>query len=368
MTTKQVSQGVVENLTAHRLKKLEQENVELKAYLGTMMQRLNKNEGLFAKLFDLETQVLMAVDSEAVCFTLLRVLKKKFDLDMVRLWFDPSSFMGQCRLSGLSECDVIWLEKGEIISMGLTDKKVWLLRLCSTEDFPWLNLEDEALSSMALLVLGRDNRPFGVLGLGSRDAERFQPKQSTDFLQHLTQIVGLTLENSFARDRLAMLSVTDSLTGIHNRRFFQPHSHQHVSQWFGQGICVACIYFDVDNFKKINDDMGHAVGDEALKRIVEKTKTCIRSQDTLVRMGGDEFVVFLPACSREKAMEIAQRMVKVCQRLIEGQDSLGISVGVSFSAQEADTVVKTLVKEADQAMYVAKALGGGRVELVVQED
>jgi len=367
MVDQQASQGVVENLTDHRVKKLEQENAALKTYVATVMQRLNANEGLFAKLFDLEAQVLMSVDSEAVCFTLLRVLKKKFELDMVRLWFDRSSFMEQCRLSGLSERDLIWIEQDEILNMGLLDKKVWLLRLRSIDDFPWLNLQDEGLASMALLVLGRENRPFGVLGLGSRDAERFQPEQSTDFLQHLTQIVGLTLENAFTRDRLAMLSVTDGLTGMHNRRFFQPHSHQHVSQWFGQNICVACIYFDVDNFKQINDEMGHAAGDDVLKKIVEKTKACSRSQDTLIRMGGDEFVVFLPACSQEKTVEIAWRMVKACRCLIEGPEDLGISVGVSFSAIEEDKMVKVLVNEADQAMYIAKALGGGRVELVAQK-
>jgi len=364
--SEQNSTDVVQDLTAHRIKKLEQENIELKSYVATVMQRLNDNETLFAKLFDLEAQVLMSVDAESVCFTLLRVLKKQFDLDMVRFWFDQSSFMGESRLSALSEQDLEWVEQGEIINMGLTDKKVWLLRLQSVTDFPWLKLHDEGLGSMALLVLGRGNRPFGVLGLGARDTGRFQPKQSTDFLQHLTQIVSLTLENAFARDRLAMLSVTDSLTGMNNRRFFQPHSHQHVSQWFGKDVCVACIYFDVDGFKQINDELGHAAGDDILKQVAQKSQACIRSQDTLIRMGGDEFVVFLPACLCEKAAEIAHRMVESCSGLAGEEYRLGISVGVAFSSKEDDMVVKTLVKEADHTMYVAKALGGSRVELASQ--
>ncbi|MBL1353332.1 MAG: sensor domain-containing diguanylate cyclase [Zetaproteobacteria bacterium] len=365
--SEQARNAVVEDLNVRRVKKLEQENAELKSYVATVMQRLNDNETLFTKLFDLEAQVLMAVDSEALCFTLLRVLKNKFELDMVRLWFDRSSFMGQCRLSALSERDLEWVGQGEIVNMGLADKKVWLLRLQSVSDFPWLKLEDESLASMALLVLGRGSRPFGVLGLGSRDGGRFQPKQSTDFLQHLTQIVSLTLENAFTRDRLAMLSVTDSLTGMNNRRFFQPHSHQHVSQWFGKNVCVACIYFDIDGFKQINDALGHAAGDDILMQVTQKTKACIRSQDTLIRMVGDEFVVFLPACSCDKAIEIAQRMVKSCAALLSDSHQLGISVGVSFSAPEADKVVKSLVKEADRAMYIAKALGGRRVELAPQK-
>ncbi|MDQ6993971.1 MAG: DUF484 family protein, partial [Mariprofundaceae bacterium] len=255
------SDHAIPDLTAHRAKKLEQENDALKAHMGMMLERLNENEALFSKLFELEAKVLMSVDVEALCFTLLRELREQFSLDMVRLWFDRSSFMGACQLSGISDRDVVWREQGEIISMGLADKKVWLLRLRSVSDFPWLQLEDEGLASMALLLLGQGQQAFGVLGLASHSITRFQPKQSTDFLQHLAQVISLTLENAVTRERLAVLSVTDSLTGIHNRRFFQPHSHQHVSKWFGKDVCVACIYCDVDGFKQVNDELGHAVGD-----------------------------------------------------------------------------------------------------------
>jgi len=359
----QASSDVVRDLSVHRMKKLEQENAELKSYVAMVMQRLKQNETLFAKLFDLEAKILMSTDVEALCFTLLRTLKKKFDLDMVRLWFERGSLMEQCRLSSLSEHELEWVEKGEIVSMGLTDKNVWLLRLQSFSDFPWLKLHDEKLASMALLVLGRGNRAFGVLALGSCDGERFQPKQSTDFLQHLTQVLSLTLENALTRERLAMLSVTDSLTGMHNRRFFQPHSHQHVSQWFGKDICVGCIYIDVDGFKRINDELGHDVGDEVLIQVSQKIQACIRSQDTFIRMGGDEFVVFLPACLGEKTKQIAEHMVEECATLSEEHHPLGISAGIALSSKDDDCMVKDLVKKADEAMYVAKALGGSRVEL-----
>jgi len=359
--------AAVGDLSAHRIKKLQQENSELKAYVASVMAQVSENERLFSRLFELEAQLLRAIDAEDLCFKLLRGLRAGFELEMVRLWFDRSSFVGQCRLSAVSGQDLTWIEKGEVIQMGLANKKVWLLRLAKVSDFPWLELRDSSLASMALLVLGDLNRPFGVLGLGSKDGARFHPNRSTDFLQHLGQIIGLTLENAFARDRLATLSVTDSLTGMHNRRFFQPHSHQHLSQWFGKNICVACLYFDVDNFKTVNDTLGHAIGDELLRKVTEKAKLCIRSQDTLIRMGGDEFAAFLPACSLEKSKEIAQRMVDACVATEISNVRIGISVGVAFSSNTQDKSVATLVKEADQAMYVAKALGGSRVELAILE-
>jgi len=356
---------IVEDLSARRADKLLKENKELKQYVADVMRRLQENETLFSRLFELESQVLAATDAEDLCFTLLRGLRSNFELDMVRLWFDRSSFMGQCQLSGLSESDLIWVEKGEIEEMGLTGRNIWLLNLQGDRDFPWLEARDEHLRSLSLLVLGDLSRPFGVLAMGSIDETRFTVDQSTDFLQHLTQIIGLTLENAIARERLARLSITDGLTGTHNRRFFQPHSHQPLSQWFGRGISVACLYFDVDDFKIVNDRLGHNVGDELLLAVSEAARRCVRAQDTLIRMGGDEFAVFLPACSTEKAEKIAQHMVAECAAIDIQDERIGISLGVAFSSGKDDKLVKALVAEADQAMYVAKALGGSRVELAV---
>jgi len=304
---------------------------------------------------------LGAADAEDLCFILLRSLRSSFDLDMVRLWFDSSSFMGQCQLAGLSEKDLVWVEKGEVAKIGLTSKRVWLIRLDGKRDFPWLEARDEHLSSMALLVLGDLSQPFGVLALGSLDAGRFAPNQSSDFLQHLTQIIGLTLENATARDRLARLSVTDSLTGVHNRRFFQPHSHQPLSQWFGRDTQVTCIYFDIDDFSILSEQLD--VADELLLHVSHTVRQCMREKDVMVRMSSHEFAIFLQGCCLEKGDEIAQRMVKNCAAIDAYDERIAISVGVSFSPADKDKVVKDLVSEADQAMYIAKALGGSRVEI-----
>ncbi len=361
--SKQGNDNVDDAFTARRMQKLLDENRDLKQYVAEIMKRLQENDALFSKLFELESLVLAATDAEDLCFTLLRHLRSSFDLDMVRLWFDRSSFMGQCQLSGLSEQDLVWVEKGEIEKVGLASRHVWLLRLDKERNFPWLEARDSHLSSLALLVLGDLSRPFGVLALGSLDAGRFAPDQSGDFLQHLTQIIGLTLENAIVRERLARLSLTDSLTGTHNRRFFQPHSHQPLSQWFGRDTQVACLYFDIDDFKVVTDSLDSTEGDELLVHISQVVQQCIREQDVMIRMDGHAFTLFLQGCSIDKAEEIANRMVKACASIDRYDERIGISVGLAFSAADADKVVKVLVSEADQAMYVAKALGGSRVEI-----
>lgn len=357
------AKGKVKNITDRRMQQLADENHELKQYVADVMKRLRDNERLFSRLFELESKVLASTDPEDLCFTLLRGLRSGFSLDMVRFWFDRSSFMGNCKLDGLSERDLVWLEKGEIANMGLIGRHVCLMKINRDKGFVWLEKQDEHIASMALLVLGNPEKPFGVLGMGSVDGERFSPDQGIDFLQHLAQVIGLSLENAIARERLARISITDSLTGSHNRRFLQPHSHQPLSQWFGKDTQVTCLYFDLDDFKAINDRLGHARGDDMITQVVDMARGFVREKDPLIRMGGDEFVLLLPGCSEAKGCEIAGRIVEGCGKIAFENEKASISMGVAYSSADKDMAVKTLIELADQAMYVAKALGGCRYEL-----
>ncbi|HKI60617.1 MAG TPA: DUF484 family protein [Mariprofundaceae bacterium] len=356
------AKGEVKNLSDRRMQQLADENHELKQYVADVMKRLRENERLFAKLFELESKVLSATDAEDLCFTLLRGLRSGFSLDMVRFWFDRSSFMGNCKLEGLSERDLVWIEKGELANMGLVGRHVCLMPLNREKGFVWLEKQDDHLASMALLVLGNPEKPFGVLGMGSVDDERFSPDQSVDFLQHLAQVIGLSLENAVSRERLARHAITDSLTGTHNRRFLQPHSHQPLSQWFGKDTAVACLYFDVDDFRAMNERHGSEAGDDLLAAIADAARQHVRSHDPLIRMGGDEFILLLAGCDRDKTAEIAGQIVKSCAAVEINGEKASVSMGVALSIATQDISVKELVAQADQAMYVAKALSGSRYE------
>lgn len=364
MSTKE---SKVEDLSSRRFQQLADENRELKAYVADVMQRLRQNEQLFSRMFELESQVLKSTDPEDLCFTLLRGLRSGFELDFVRFWLDRSSFIGGHKLDSLSERDLVWVEKDEIRQMGISRKPAWLIQLAPDSGFDWLDSQDQHLGSIALLPLGDPEKPFGVLGVGSIDRDRFAPDQSSDFLQHLAQVVGLTLEHAVAREHLARLSVTDTLTGSHNRRFLQPHSHQPLSQWFGN-TKVACLYADIDQFKGLNDRLGHEVGDEVLNMVSQALRQHVRANDPLIRMGGDEFVLLLPGCSAAKAEEIAGKAVQsVAESSILEGESISASIGIAFSEEKRDMAVKQLIASADQAMYVAKALGGNRFEVADSE-
>lgn len=362
-------QGKVENISSRRLQQLADENRELKHYVADVMKRLRQNEKLFSRMFELESQVLQASDPEDLCLTLLRGLRSGFELDFARFWLDRSSFMGGHRLNALSERDLVWIEPGEIKQMGLSRKRAWLMQLSSEKGFNWLDAQDEHLGSLALLPLGDLDNPFGVLGVGSVDRDRFAPDQSADFLQHLAQVVGLTMEHAVARERLARLSITDSLTGSHNRRFLQPHSHQPLSKWFGKDAATVCLYADVDHFRAMSERLGEAEADQLLGSISNAMRGCVRARDPLIRMDGDEFVLLLPGCPLQRARDIAGCIIQAVSAIeIAPGENASISIGLAISTAGQDMAVNTLIGLADQAMYVAKALGGNRFEEAEQEE
>ncbi|MBN4060545.1 DUF484 family protein [bacterium AH-315-I20] len=349
-----------------RTQALAKENAQLREYVSTMMTRLHDNDKLFSKLFALEASVLAAGDPEDMCFTLLRELRSQFSLDLVRFWFDRDSLIGSTQMSALSDQDLIWIEAGEINAMGLNRRNVWLLQM-EKDGFPWMQPRDESLESIALLRLGTQDKPFGVLGLGSNDKDRFNPNQSTDFLQHLAQIISLSLEHAITHERLARLAITDALTGTQNRRFLQPYSHQPLSSWFGKGVPVAAMFFDMDDFKGVNDRLGHAAGDEALTKVCDIIRKYVRAQDPLIRMGGDEFTLLLPSCKQDKAQSIAENILHDVQKTPIENEPMSVSIGLAFSAEKDDLTLTQLIKKADKAMYIAKALGGNRIEIAQEK-
>ena len=151
---------------------------------------------------------------------------------------------------------------------------------------------------------------------------------------------------------------TDALTGIYNVRFM----HQHVSHLVGvqrrYGHPFAVLLFDIDGLKRINDAFGHAVGDRALVGMAQVLRTSLRSIDTPVRMGGDEFCVLAPHQTTAGGRILGERIRHGAER-IEGPwgQALGVSVGV-VSCPEHAVEPGVLFELADEAMYRSKASGG----------
>ncbi|WP_051341351.1 GGDEF domain-containing protein [Azospirillum halopraeferens] len=166
------------------------------------------------------------------------------------------------------------------------------------------------------------------------------------------------------QDRLHHLSITDPLTGAHNRRYFIDAAEQEIARARRAGRPVALLALDIDHFKRINDTHGHAVGDDALRAFTATCRTGLRAGDVFGRLGGEEFAVFLPDTDAAAACAVAERLRAGTAATVvpAGAAELRFTVSIGVAAcAHAEGTVDTLLSRADRALYGAKAAGRNRV-------
>jgi diguanylate cyclase (GGDEF)-like protein/PAS domain S-box-containing protein len=153
-------------------------------------------------------------------------------------------------------------------------------------------------------------------------------------------------------------AITDALTGAFNRRYLVSHLGGAIDR--GEPARASLLLFDVDHFKRINDDHGHDAGDLALKRVADIARRLSRDSDMLFRLGGDEFVLYLPGVDAHGASVIAQRLREAVEQSgASGGRALTVSIGVA-ERRDGDSV-ETWLRAADSALYAAKQGGRNRV-------
>jgi len=182
------------------------------------------------------------------------------------------------------------------------------------------------------------------------------------------------IRRKFYQDRLRAdlgsaleMALTDPLTGFYNQRYLMRHLRGLLAG--GQANGISLMMIDVDHFKAINDQYGHAIGDRALKAIAETLRNRTRVFDTIARYGGEEFVVVMPGAGVSDAMNAAERLRSAIELMpfipAPGANcGITVSIGVSFS-QGANDTPETLLQSADHAMYQAKRAGRNRVMAAV---
>lgn len=159
--------------------------------------------------------------------------------------------------------------------------------------------------------------------------------------------------------RIRELADFDTLTGLPNRRLLRDRFSQMLAVAEREEGEIAIIFLDLDHFKRINDSLGHSVGDELLCQVAHRLETVIRRGDTLARLGGDEFIFALPGIQSAIAVDVARRLLDVCKPpfAIAGHElTMTPSIGVSLYPRDG-LDFETLLRNADAAMYRAKDVG-----------
>jgi diguanylate cyclase (GGDEF)-like protein len=164
-------------------------------------------------------------------------------------------------------------------------------------------------------------------------------------------------------ERLLIESMTDPLTGLLNRRYFNEQTQKEVARSRRHGLRFSVLMIDIDHFKRINDTHGHPVGDLAIKTLADICNRALRPQDILARYGGEEFVLTLPHTDPEGAVVVAERIRQTVEQteLAAEAGPVRFTVSIGISTYTKDAPLEQIVGRADEALYQAKQTGRNRV-------
>lgn len=239
----------------------------------------------------------------------------------------------------------------------------------SDEPLTLLAEEEERsfLVSCAFVGDGDDGRKGVLVTLDDMTTVERQNRELTSMVVKLRQSQELINEKN---RELKLLATTDPLTGIANRRTLMEELEANIQQARLEGTSLSCIMTDIDHFKQVNDNYGHAVGDDVIRATAEVMQELCRDVDMVGRYGGEEFVIVLPGLDAEAAAEVAERARIAVIALAYGDrlavPKLSSSFGVSDLRCGA-TDGTALVDAADQGLYRAKEGGRNRVVIYDQE-
>jgi diguanylate cyclase (GGDEF)-like protein len=212
-----------------------------------------------------------------------------------------------------------------------------------------------AIMSLACTPLVLRSEVIGVITVTHQENSAFQ-NDDVQLLTVLGNAIVLDIENA----RLYRLAVTDALTRAFNRQYLYKRLPDEIERARRYNDALSLMIYDIDNFKALNDTHGHPAGDYVLSRLTTLVRENLRETDTLVRWGGDEFLVVLPRCDGPLALSLAARLVRRiagCEFPFGGTPlHLTLSIGAAMLSP-ADSAEDPLIARADRALFAAKQAG-----------
>lgn len=356
---------------------LQSENYFLRQQLEALLHEARQNENKMRRFDQLQRQLIGAGSLPELIHLLLSEYKLAFGVEFVTLALVDREYEVTRILEGglgnnAARSGLTLLQSSATLEALYGGKRDPYLGAFNMPHHQALfNAPPGAIASVALLPLTRHGELIGSLHLGSANPDRYITGCGTDFLERLAEIIAICLESTLSQERLKLLGLTDALTGVQNRRYFEHRCQIEISQARRHKHPLACMFLDIDKFKRINDTYGHQTGDEVLMSVAHFIQSQLREGDTMARYGGEEFVVLLPQTDMYHACQIAER-IRGC--VAEGNIyapsghsiNLTISIGLSMlptedPAAENRQLADRMVAAADRALYQAKHGGRNRV-------
>lgn len=226
--------------------------------------------------------------------------------------------------------------------------------------------EKGSIKSLVCVPMAYSGRVRGFVGFDSVREEREWTENEIALLKIMGEIFVSTLERKNAIDQLKYQAYHDALTDLPNRMLFVDRLNQAIISARRYHHHAGLILLDVDHFKRINDTLGHAVGDQLLRAVAERLRKTVQETDTVTRLGADEFTILIPKIGRtEDMIKIADRVITAFKApfYVSGHELfMTCSMGISFCPLDGKDV-EMLLKNADTAMYRAKGHGRNNYQL-----
>jgi diguanylate cyclase (GGDEF)-like protein len=201
----------------------------------------------------------------------------------------------------------------------------------------------------------------GALSIGFRD-QRDVAAEDLRVLEAIADLAVVACHNAEAYDDVRTAASTDALTGLLNHGAMQVRVREEIARAAREELPLCCVLIDLDDFKRVNDELGHPAGDELLRRVADALRAEVRPYDQVARYGGDEFVLVLPGTEEQAARAVAERVrARVRAGAPIGQDGPLGNCSIGVSAWEPGMEADDLLGAADRALLLAKRMGKGRV-------
>jgi diguanylate cyclase (GGDEF)-like protein len=229
-------------------------------------------------------------------------------------------------------------------------------------------LRAQGAGSSAMVTIGGQSRLHGVLGAHAERAGAFN-EHDVDFLQAIANVLAEAIARRAAEQHVRHQALHDPLTGLPNRTLLL----ERIGHWIDKAArshgSAALLFVDLDNFKVVNDVLGHEAGDELLAQVGERIARAMRASDTVARLGGDEFVVFCEDIAGEHhALSLVERLIEVLEApFVVRQRHHHVTASVGIALAGASSSADDLMRDADAAMYRAKERGRNRYEVFDSE-
>lgn len=207
------------------------------------------------------------------------------------------------------------------------------------------------------------NQVIGLLAIDSREINHFT-QDDVQLASAFASQVAVAIENARLFDEVQQLAITDGLTGLYNRRYFMELAQSEFERARRYKRHLSAMMFDIDHFKKVNDNCGHPFGDMVLQKIAGLCKEKLREADPIARYGGEEFVALIVEAGSKHAKMVGERLRSEVEKMVtqheKGEIRVTVSVGIAEMNNDTPTI-ESLIARADQALYVAKHKGRNSV-------